>query len=460
MKKLILPLISLMKPISSFELQSRAPLNSAINPEDWWPTEASAKFSDLPILLKEDGSPWVDGTSFLMSLAFDHKFNFSRIDKKTLQRKASDLKFYIDQLEAIGVNYEADESRKVKRPTYIFSALLNKKVAEGTLAYESAKRIISNVVEFYRWRIIKTRRPFQFPLWTELSKRRNALDYMGREVAHSYVTTDLSVGIKRCNRKTDDNYIQDGGKLRPLPNTELESLIGALYQTENTEMRLSFLLAIETGGRMQSIFTLRKRHFPSDGEPVTSEQRIYIGPGTGVDTKGDKMHHLDVPAWLYNDIVIYLSSDRYQTRLDKFPSLNDPYAFITSTGRPYYKAKDDDRNFRIATGETVRVFISSTLTSALVKQGFCFKFSFHDLRATFGMGLVNAGLKLIDAGTLSRDGLLSKVREALGHSDIRTTLLYLSYQESRTSTRIANATFEAKLVRDINLRLDDGKNVD
>jgi integrase len=449
-----------MKPVSSFELSMTGEDSKlSSNPITWWPSEACTKFCDLTILLTDDGSPWVDGTSFLMSLAFDYKFNLTGLDPKTIKRKASDLKYYIDGLDELGINYEADEPRKIKRPTYAFAALLNKRVAEGTLAYESAKRIVSTIVEFYRWRIFKTRRPFQFPLWVELPKKRGFLDYVGREVFVKYVSTDLSDGIKRRTRKSDDDYIQDGGKLRPLPDDEIESLIKALCATENTEMKLSFLLAIETGGRMQSIFTLRKRHFPDDGEPVTSEQRVYIGPGTGADTKGDKIHYLDVPAWLYNDITKYLSSNRYKQRSEKLPTLDDDqYVFIASTGRPYYKAKDDEREFPTTTGETVRVFISNTLTEMLMKQDCSFKFSFHDLRATFGMGLVNAGLKMIDAGLLSRDGLLNAVREAMGHSDIRTTLRYLSYRETRANTRKANAAFETKLVRDINLRLQSGKN--
>lgn len=79
-------------------------------------------------------------------------------------------------------------------------------------------------------------------------------------------------------KSNDDysEYIDDSGKLRPLPKDEQVALIQALKAIGNTEMTLAFFLALATGARLHTAFGQVDTRFPKKKlSAVTPAHSIY-----------------------------------------------------------------------------------------------------------------------------------------------------------------------------------------
>lgn len=388
-------------------------------------------FLHFKLIANNDGSLWKYGNLYLLSKLK----GYSEPDHSTIKSYATDLKDFKEWCDNENLDY-INITRKVRRPTYKYRAYLQEKLSMGELSPNTVKKKMSAVIGFYRYLIEIEGVKFKFPLWEDGMTSISYQDTYGFSQMKQVATTDVGRVVSSPNPYLYEDAIVDGGKLYPLEKEQQIALINALKKIGDTEMLHAFLIALTTGIRMQSVFTLRIKHFervPSDNE---EEVKIKIGPGTGCDTKFGKQHLLFMPSWLYNKIRIYINSPRAKERRDKAKHIFDTqevqYLFLTRRGSPFYAAKDDPYKNLLASpidGGTVRQFIFKYLNVALEEMGFSFHFSFHDLRATYGMNLLDKRKVYIKSGDTDIFKVLHYIKERMGHSSLTTTEKYLNYRD-------------------------------
>jgi integrase len=269
---------------------------------------------------------------------------------------------------------------------------------------------MSVVIRFYRWLVDEQVFTPSHSPWKEGERYVQVTDRYGARSHKRVITTDLSITVPRQDDPFD-GHIDDGGKLRPLSANEQEWLLDSLLSLGNTEITLIHLFALVTGARVQTILTFKvkdvldNRKIPSSG-PV----RIAVGPGTGIDTKKGKRLVLHMPVWFYEALQTYAKSERAARRRQRAEGgdTDQQYLFLTKGAVPYYLNSQDDGGSRMATlrhkkrGQGVRQYIRDYLIP-MIRDGHSasFHYRFHDLRATFGMNLLDKLLKLVQEGRMT-----------------------------------------------------------
>ncbi|MCT7612692.1 site-specific integrase [Aliarcobacter butzleri] len=405
-------------------------------------------FLHFPILTNDDGSVWKHGSLYLLSKIK----NYQKPSPKTLDSIAIDLKHFKEYCEKEDIDYLV-APRRVLRPTYLYRSYLQQLLRDGEISPNTIKRRMSAVVGFYEYLINTEGIEFKFPLWESGITSIVYQDNQGFKQSKQVKTKDVSRVVATSNSDLFDDAIVDGGRLHPLPHEQQIALIKALKTIRNTEMTLGFLISLTTGARIQTVFTLRKKHFErvlKDGE---SEVKIKVGYGTDCDTKFNKLHTLIFPSWVYQKVRIYLNSPRYNKREEKashiFDVQNTQYIFLTNRGAPFYAAYDDPYRHlykEVPNGATVRQFIFTSLKKQLKKDGLGFNFSFHDLRATFGMNLLDKLMPLVDSKELKLSHALIHIKERMGHSSLSTTEKYLNFRERHKIKEQAQDNYETYLM--------------
>jgi len=413
----------------------------------------------FPIVLLKDGSPWPDGNRYLQ-----HKTKGIMPAKhRTLDSIARDLIDFRRWLDIEDINYLQFPKRVMARPTYRFCGHLHDEIRSKKISINTAKKKMSSIQGFYRWLKLEGH-SFASPYWRENDAFILFKNQHGFNRSKNITTTDLCSSFR--NSKNTNNYsehIADGGKLRPLPKEQQEAIVKALKTIGNTEMTLSFLIALSTGARLQTVFTLRLENFEIPLPPNTPYRTIKAGSGTLVNTKFSKPITILIPTWLYRKVQIYLKSKRHIKRLNKSPHIytkeNEQYAFLTRNGLPYYMADNDPFEFLYRTparGNGVTQFIRQQLQPTLKQLSYKFEFRFHDLRATFGINLLEQKIKEENL-TLTNDRnspvffrVLMYIKERMGHSSINTTMLYLNYKENFKIATQIQTKFELYLEQLLN----------
>jgi integrase len=170
--------------------------------------------------------------------------------------------------------------------------------------------------------------------------------------------------------------------------------------------------------------------------------RIPVGPGTGIDTKGDKQMSLHIPVWFYQMLLTYVDSDRAHHRrtLAKGGDTENQYLFLSRYGTPFYKSKADslifDNNSKLRQpikGQSVRKFIEEAIIPYIQrKYDVTFRYQFHDLRASFGMNLTDSQLILVTQGKRTLSQVREFVKTRMGHTSAATTDRYLQFRGNLT----------------------------
>lgn len=408
------------------------------------------------MILQPDGSIWRDGSLYLYWLSIEQ-------GKKapTLENIAGDLCDFMNKMQEGGRDYLNFEGESYSRPTYYYQAQMKKAVqrkvrssATGSgekLGRATANRKITSIIGFYRWMVNTARFKPQQAMWVSTTRYISYDDRHGFQQSREIICTDLTFR-KTAGISTGD-YIEDGGKLYPISRENQEALIAALVRLRNPEMLLIYIIALTTGMRIQSILNLRFHCIRQDVGSQEDENRnalyaITIGGLTNVGAKGGKEQNVLMPAWLHYRLTIYLNSQRYKDRAMKSPISNiyDQYLFLTRTGNPYYVAEEDSELFGYSNerGSAIRQFAARILQE-LVKANQAFKYQFHDLRATFGMNLIEDNMKLIDKGDMSQPQLLDLVRRRLNHSSVDVSMRYLRFRSDHPLVANAQSEFESHL---------------
>lgn len=394
-----------------------------------------------PVILCPDGTIWLEGSLYLLDLAIDESKHNS-----ILNSIASDLVHFMNTMEQYELDYLNFDGRKFELPTYVYKASFRLGIQQQTVSPRTANKKIRSVVSFYT-RLMEVREfiPKNAP-WKTRHVKITFEDNFGFERAKEVKTTDLIFQIPR--EQLSGDYIADGGNLVPLTKAEQHVLLDALTFAGNTEMLLIFVIALVTGMRIQTILTLRCGSITHDAGMGFELFAIRAGGETLVDTKKGKPIAVLMPAWIHHKLETYINSERYTHRQAKAQNKprDEQYIFLTRTGRPYYTAKADEGVLgTVEKGSAIRYFIINTIKPIMAAHGHDIKFSFHDLRATFGMNLLEERESMLNKGLITPLELLDYIRRRMNHSSRATTEHYLNFKKNRQLIYEADEAFQAHI---------------
>jgi hypothetical protein len=392
-------------------------------------------FPLFPVVRLADGAPWAEANVWLI----DMMESKSSPNMLTFANIADDLVAFRRYLDDECVDWLVFPVNKRQRPTYRYSASIRLAVQAGELSPGVARRRMGAVVRFYRWLMTEAGfRPANAP-WVESERFIAFKDQKGFSSVIEVKTTDLSISGRRAEDPWDDR-IQDGGRLRPLPSSEQSVLLESLAALGNTEMTLIHLFALLTGARIQTVLTVRAKHVMREpGEFHGDDIRLACGPGTGIDTKGGVKGVLHLPRGFYERLYIYMHSDRARKRRrladdDDHP---DQPLFLSHRGAPLYEDRTSHSPVstgprvrrHVKTGQAVRQFIRDELLPIMRARlgNPRYEFSFHDLRATFGLNMVDS----MTANGTKYTRALDQLRQLMWHVQPSTSERYLAYRDNR-----------------------------
>ncbi|NNH78469.1 site-specific integrase [Acinetobacter sp. ANC 5380] len=396
-------------------------------------------YLDFPVIIQNDGSPSEIFNLYLLkklqqTVQYDFK-TFASIANQLVDfqrfledEKLDGLKFYkLKQLNAI----------------FKYRTRLIEQANAGLISARSASGRINAVVNFYRFLVTEDLvdhqrygMPFQ-----DVYKYIAVDNEFGARRKMAIKSHDLAIYVpaKAHNSET----IVDGGELSPLTVEEQAVVLKAL-QKSSREYHLMFYLALFTGARLQTICTLRIRHLQDQEVDSHGFIRLPVGAGTGVDTKFQKPMTLLIPNWLVQDLKIYINSEQARQRRQKssYGDSDENYVFLTKLGTSFYTSKAEQQELtekikasesfglklKLYEGEAVRSYLKVVLLPEirLIDPQFQ-SFKFHDLRASFGMNLLESQLQHLPEGH-NHMTAVEYVQARMGHSNISTTLQYLSYK--------------------------------
>ena len=413
----------------------------------------------LPMVLDSNGAPWAPACLWLLDKAQAKPQGIS-----SLRPIAQDLAAYMKFLDELALEWDDFSAvEKYARPTYLYRTHLQGLVNAGELQKSTASRRMSTVISFYRYLMRHPRMRFT-PIndpWVDKDVGIEYRDRKGFKQIVTVTTTDISIPATPHSDAWDET-IQDGGKLRPLPPAEQKALMVALRKLANIECALMHYTALLTGARVMTVLTLRLRDVmcPPDQIPQWSH-KIRCGPGTGIDTKGDVSGvYLSLPRPLYEDLHAYAVSERARRRRAKSPRGEDPsnYLFLTMRGQPYYESKEDRSAVRISSsklrrsdlaGRPLRTFIEQRVIPEVRKTDPQFKYTFHDLRATFGMNWVDFHMQKSEAEDVGKIYIWARdqLRKLMWHRSGTTTDKYLKYRGHMHQLTMAEKGWSDHLVQ-------------
>lgn len=434
----------------------------------------SGVFPDFPVLIQSNGMPWTLGNLYLLK-----KLEYTnRYEPKTWENISNELLAYLRWLEENDIDpLRFHRIDKEDRPTYKYLHYVTQQIEQNKIAKSTGASRMSAVVNFYRglnsWRIIEN--DLIDLAWKDKQVLIKITGKDMQEKLKPVITTDIN--IKRGNTKESPDTIKDGGKLRPLSKEEQNILIEHLKLSGQT-YRLLFITALLTGARVQTLCTLRGS---------TLRDAIYYEPeksyivkvgGTGLeDTKGSKGLTLFVPAKLRDLLVAYWNND--SSKLKRIQSFYgdtpENYLFLNRDGHPFITSKKemlDRRNPKVnrivgvqggvseelspRKGQAIWNYINNRLLPKIREKYPDYKsFTFHDLRATYGMNLLETLLAIAEKTKELNESTdtpsptanaLWEVKERMGHSDIETTMRYLDYRRNRDFKASIQASVEEELL--------------
>jgi len=388
----------------------------------------------FPVVLDRKSVPWALGTLFILSQLQAE----SRPVMATFHSRADDLgafKEWLDGQENPELLLFNFPKAKLRRTTYRYRGFLQKQIQAREIGTGTAKRRMATVIRFYMWLVTNHYFTPEFPTWDD-----------GRQLSKIIVSTDLRIP----DPKPEDDFdgaIQDGGKLRPLNRDEQEWVLEAAEAKGNSECLLLQLFMLSTGARIESACTLRARHF-ADVLPHYSKNpvgpgevlRLKAGPGTGIETKNNKLGTFQIPRTLYELLYTYTHSERARLRRLRYESKHGPHAdiylFLTQQGNSYYISKDESQQFRLElkvrhakNGQTIRQFIKDQAIP-YVRERFDKSFFYrpHDLRASYGMNVTEELMRQVQGSQLTLHKARLIVKDLMWHKSSATTDQYLDYK--------------------------------
>lgn len=427
---------------------------------------------------------------------------YKRASFSTVEKLACNLRYFLDWLEKVWYAESADrhyldfgEADRRLRPTYAYREYLirspelspstkNARITAVRMLYEDLER--RGVL-----------RDADRSRYQQRSARKvRSYSSTGRILETPISSSDLSIphtsrGANPCLR---DSVIDDG-IVRPLDDPELAVVTKALRDTDNPSVRLGSCLALNTGARLQTVLTLRRRHAHQLRDAIAQGLQylaIPVGGSSLAQTKRGIPYWLVVPVHANRMLVDipntlgeftsvaellanYESSDTAEDRYQKAKAIRqknkinleedlDEYLFLGRNGLPFYLHHKDPLNLLRKSprmGQGFKRSISNAFAHRVSKIAerdgvatlTAVKVGFHDFRGTFAERSLIAGVEVGLARGLDRvraeAAALRATQRLLGHRRIESTERYLRFRECKQALLSANESYGRSLLKDV-----------
>ena len=396
-------------------------------------------YLEFPVIIQGDGSPSeIFNLYLLKKLEQTVQYEFKTFI--SIANQLVDFQRFLEdeQLDCL-------KFHKVKQLNAIFKyrTRLIEQANAGLISASSASGRINAVVNFYRFLVtedLADHQRYGMP-FQDVYKYIAVDNEFGARRQMTIKSHDLAIHIPA--KALNSEAIIDGGELRPLTVEEQAIVLKAL-QKSSREYQLMFYIALFTGARLQTICTLRIKYLVERQSDSNGFIRLPVGAGTGIDTKFQKSMTLLIPHWLAQDIKIYINSEQASQRRWKsnYGDSDENYVFLTKFGTPFYSSKAElqelterikasesfTEKLKLYEGEAVRSYLKIVLLPEIRLIDTQFQsFKFHDLRASFGMNLLESQLQHLPDGHSTMTAV-EYVQARMGHRNISTTLQYLNYK--------------------------------
>ncbi len=399
----------------------------------------------MPVIIQSDGLPWKIGNLYLMGQLDTPALS----SMKTLSARAIHLKYYLQYLEHSNQNFLDLPTQYQQRVPRKFRTFLQAVIEQHDFSAEYINNILSSIAHFYNYIQYQSlvsqsdieNKPFRerkvsIPIHNSVGIMRNI----------SVITNDLKL---RSSRRPLPSLgkLRDGGSLRPLSPEEQEIIFRAFDKNcASIELELMIRIAIGTGARQQSVCTLSIACIKTalnHLERRSESDHVVINTGYRhkTDSKGGRLNRLIFSRNLIYRLVTYIDCERAENRRNKINSFyaetEDNYIFLTRTGNPYLTAEREliDRNnpkpiwnteapvMVPKNGQSLRNELERFINKVQKIEPNLQNFSFHDLRATYGMNIVRS----LRDKDYPDSKIFDHVRQRLNHRSLTTTEAYLKF---------------------------------
>lgn len=393
----------------------------------------------MPLLYRDDGTAISVANNWLIYLKANQF-------KKEVNTQAQALLHFFTFLTDTQCEWDHMPVILRQRPTYAFKKHLREAFHSCLIARSTANSYMRVVINFYKFYLFK-KHPFANPPFNfEYIKVQTSsrYDYMRNNTM--YVdSTDLRLNLPRDSRfnglsralvpLSEEEWQQVEKVINSNAKGISQSSSGNREVALSEEFQLAVMLARYAGLRRDEIISLRSRLvFKPSAVQLGKKYLIHaegllLDPKNGVRTKGGTMRYAEIPTELMQKLHIYINSERYINRREKFinrhpDQASNPPLFISQHG-DFYSGKTIDARW----GE---------LRNLINTQSSNFEHKFHNLRSTYAVQrlkeLLNNHLKEADA--------LDYLQACLGHKHRSTLLAYLRFCKLEKS---ANEVYENAL---------------
>lgn len=409
---------------------------------------------NYPIVLDDKGEPWDIANLYLINkLNNDLRYNH-----RTYASTADHLLHYRRFLDREGIDYLHFPKLKQLKATYRYLKYIEDAVDCGRMTLKTAKKRMSAIHKFYKsiikFNLIEPSLISESP-YEEVIKYIETTTDFGLKRFITVSSSDLA--IRGSDPLPDPDYIYDDGQTKPLSMLDQVTTLEALKGCDRAYQLLIYL-AIFTGARLQTLATIRISDLDRNPD-YEGNLRLPIGAGTGIDTKNKSRMTIIIPKWLVDDLKIYIECSAARARRASSYRGDDVsnYIFLSSKGTPFYTSRIEMKErltvdpsnpnyglpYAHTEGEAVRQFLK-TLVLDIQKYSPEFEnFKFHDLRATFGMNLLEDELRKTNRKSIT--AILEHVQQRMGHRNKEITLQYLNYRSRVEWKNHVQDQFESKL---------------
>ena len=415
-------------------------------------------YLEFPVIIQGDGSP-----SEIFNLYLLKKLQQTiQYDFKTFASIAHQLVDFQRFLEDEQLDCLKFHKLKQLNAIFKYRTRLIEQANAGLISARSSSGRINAVVNFYRFLVTEDlidHQLYGIP-FKDVYKYIAVDNEFGARRQLAIKSHDLAIHVP--SKAPNSEAIIDGGELSPL-SVESQTVILKGLLKSSREYQLMFYLALFTGARLQTICTLRIKNLIGREPDSQGFIRLPVGAGTGVDTKFQKPMTLLIPNWLAQDLKIYIDSPQAQQRRQKssYGDSDENYVFLTKLGTPFYTSKAEQHELiekikasdlfgarlKLYEGEAVRSYLKVVLLPEirLIDPQFP-SFKFHDLRASFGMNLLESQLKHLPEGHSAMTAV-EYVQARMGHRNISTTLQYLNYKSRLQWRNKIQHEYESSLMK-------------
>jgi integrase len=421
----------------------------------------SLVYYNFPFVLNKDGSLWKDATLFFI-WKLKQKPNLSEERLRAYADSLQSFKKFCEMMEDKESN--ASEDRKFhylkapiksRRPNVMYGKYL---IENKELQWGGKMKKIS---AFYKYLIDVRGIKFEVDMLERI--QRDMFIHTGNGNGFIKDASFNQVDQEAKTQNQVDGYLRDGDKMRPMSIEEQKIFEAAIMECKNEELVLGVMIALTSMARKQTIYTLRIKHFvntlPVSYDRYTLKRwkeenihtihnndihKIYVGDGTGADTKNGKRFYIQIEGWLHKAVIQYIIAKRARNRRSHaLPQKNEleQYVFLSRDHNPFYHAKDDinlsiwkKNGHKSIKGNSIdqamQRFRDDTLFCKCSElQRAIFPVRFHDLRATGAMRYLDRNEHRVDGVKIKWGTILRELAKLMAHDSLTTTQRYLDFKQ-------------------------------